>query len=511
MQPIHLTDPDDPADLGLVRGPVSRGGRLAERPRRAAGTGGRIAAGAAGAVTGRVRPALAAAKSKLIGAAAKRAVAWQTKRGKSPLALLPASATMPLRRNGLDPLPELSALRADTPVAKLPLPFGVNVFLVSGYQQAKQVLADTETFSNDFANIAADESLVAAIGGNAEEKDPGGLGMADPPDHTRLRKILTPEFTMRRLSRLTPRLEEIVQGQLDEMEQRYIRSGGKPIDLCELFSLPIPSLAICELLGVPYEDREAFQRLSVARFDLFAGAGASLGAISESLDYLMGVVAQQRKEPGDGLLGMIIREHGDAISDRELAGLADGILVGGFETTASMIALGALVLLRDPLTRDRIGNDPAAIAPFVEELLRYLTVVQVAFPRFARVDCEVDGVRIGKGDVVLVSLSAADRDPALVADDRSGKSGTAPSDRTDRARIDLDRIDLDRAPTKHLAFGHGAHRCIGAELGRMELRIAYPALVKRFPNLRLATPPEELDYRQTSIVYGVEQLPVHLN
>ncbi len=432
-----------------------------------------------------------------MGFVARRALAWQQARGRSPLALLPASVTMPLRRNGLDPLPALAELRSSRPVSRLPVPFGVNIWLITGYQQAKEVLADTERFSNDFANISADPSLVAAIGGDANDKDPGGLGMADPPDHTRLRKILTPEFTMRRLARLTPRLEEIVENQLDAMAAEAIRggaAGGSAVDLMELFSLPIPSLAICELLGVPYSDRDEFQRLSVARFDLFAGAGASLGAISESLEYLMAVVAKQRKDPGDGLLGMIIREHGDSIDDRELAGLADGILVGGFETTASMLALGALVLLTDPSTRDLIRTDRDAIGPFVEELLRYLTVVQVAFPRFVRTDCEVGGVPIAAGDMVLVSLSGVDRDPAL----------------TDDEGADLETVDPRRAPTKHFAFGYGVHRCIGAELAKMELRIAYPALVRRFPMMHLAVRPDELRYRQTSIVYGVEKLPVLL-
>lgn len=438
-----------------------------------------------------VRKASSAAKSRLIGAVAKRALAFQQKRGKSALSLLPASVTMPLRRDGLDPLPELRKLITEAPVSKLPVPFGgVTIHLVTGYEAAKEVLVDSVTFSNDFANISADPALLAAIGGDAGEKDPGGLGMADAPDHTRLRKILTPEFTMRRLNRLIPRLEEIVDAQLDVMEAEAKRTG-KPVDLCELFSLPIPSLAICELLGVPYSDRAAFQALSVARFDLFAGASASLGAISESLDYLMGVVARERKNPGDGLLGMIIREHGDSISDEELAGLADGILVGGFETTASMIALGGLLLLQDKDTRDLIRDDDAAIGPFVEELLRYLAVVQVAFPRFAREDTEVAGVPISKGDMVMVSLSAADRDQAM-------------------ADGDLDHFDPRREPTKHLAFGYGVHRCIGAELGRMELRVAYPRLVRRFPNLTLAKRPDQLSYRQTSIVYGVEELPVLL-
>ena len=161
---------------------------------------------------------------------------------------------------------------------------------------------------------------------------------------------------MRRLSRLTPGIKAIVEQRLDAMA-----AIGGPVDLVEEFALPIPSLVICELLGVPYADRGDFQRLAMSRFDLFAGAAASLGAISESLEYLLGVVKKQRDDPGDGLLGMIIKEHGDEVDDRELAGLADGVLTGGFETTASMLALGALVLLQDPDAFELIRDDDAAV------------------------------------------------------------------------------------------------------------------------------------------------------
>jgi cytochrome P450 len=396
----------------------------------------------------------------------------------SDMALLPDSALMPLRRNGLDPVPELGELRAQEPVSKLNIPFGVNVWLVSGLDEAKAVLGDAKSFSNDFANLVGK--------GASETHSPGGLGFADPPEHTRLRKLLTPEFTMRRLSRLTPGIKTIVEQRLDAMA-----AVDGPVDLVEEFALPIPSLVICELLGVPYEDRGDFQRLSMARFDLFGGATASLGAISESLRYLLGVVEKQREQPGDGLLGMIIKEHGDTVSDMELAGLADGVLTGGFETTASMLALGALVLLQDPDSFKLVHDDDAAVHDFVEELLRYLTVVQVAFPRFAREDMEIGGARISAGDVVVVSLASADRDPALGAD--------------------LERVEPARAATSHLAFGYGVHRCVGAELARMELRAAYPALVRRFPSMRLAGPGEDLDFRKASIVYGVDRLPVLLD
>jgi cytochrome P450 len=408
----------------------------------------------------------------------RRYLARQQKRGfdLEKMSFLPDSALMPLRRDGLDPVPELGQRRAEAPIAKFDLPFGMNAWLVTGYEEAKAVLGKVTEFSSDFTNLVGNAGVTA-------DQNPGGLGFADPPVHTRLRRLLTPEFTMRRLSRLTPRIDEIVAEQLDAME-----AADGPVDLWQAFALPIPSLTICELLGVSYEDRADFQRLSTARFDLFGGANASLGAISESLTYLFDIVKKQREEPGDGLLGMLIKEHGDEIDDRELAGLADGLLTGGLETTASMLALGAIVLLRDERAFEAVRGDDDAVHRFVEELLRYLTVVQMAFPRFAKEDMEIAGVRIAAGDIVLVSLSGSNRDPVLGAD--------------------MERFDPTREPTSHLAFGHGIHRCIGAELARMELRTAYPALVRRFPNLRLALPQEELQFRKVSIVYGLDALPV---
>jgi cytochrome P450 len=417
-------------------------------------------------------------RSRILAWVGRKYLARTQKKGfnLAKMSFLPDAALMPLRRDGLDPMPELGQKRVTEPISRISLPFGFNAWLVTGFEENKKVLANTAGFSNDFTN------LVGAAG-VTEDQNPGGLGFSDPPVHTRLRKVLTPEFTMRRLSRLTPRIHAIVEDQLDQMAK-----ADKPVDLAQFFAFPIPSLVICELLGVPYEDREDFQRLSTARFDLFGGAGASLGAISESLKYLLEVVRKQRENPGDGLLGQLIKDHGDEIDDMELAGLADGLLTGGLETTASMLTLGALVLLRDRECFTRIRDDDDAIDDFVEELLRYLTVVQVAFPRFAREDIEIAGVTITKGDIVVCSLSGGNRDSVL------GEK--------------MEEFDFTRPATSHLAFGYGAHRCIGAELARMELRAAYPALVRRFPELRLAVEPEELAFRKLSIVYGVEELPV---
>jgi cytochrome P450 len=397
------------------------------------------------------------------------------------LSMLPDSALVPLQRDGLDPVAELGRRRAEEPVSRMKLPFGLRAWLVTGYEETKAVLAAGPTFSNDFTN------LVGTVGITAEQ-NPGGLGFTDPPDHTRLRKLLTPEFTGHRLRRLAPRIEAIVAGQLDEMAAAA--AAGDPVDLVQSFALPIPSLTICELLGVPYSDRAEFQRLSTTRFDLLGGVTGSLGAISESMEYLLKIVEKQREEPGDGLLGRLVREHGDRLSDYELAGLADGLLTGGLETTASMLALGTIVLMQHPESREAIRERDEAIDPFVDELLRYLTVVQVAFPRFAKQRVEVGGATIEEGDVVLCSLSAANRDG-----ERNGE---------------LESFDPGRTARPHLAFGHGLHRCIGAELARMELRAAYPALVRRFPDIRLGTEPSTLLFRKLSFVFGVDALPVEL-
>ena len=227
------------------------------------------------------------------------------------------------------------------------------------------------------------------------------------------------------------------------------------------------------------------------RFDVLGSVADSLAAVAESLDYLTELVGAYRRDPRPGLLGTLLRRHGDDLTDRELAKLADGLLTGGHETTASMLALGALTLLEQPVLADRLRTGDLAVGPFVEELLRHLSVVQVAFPRFARTATQIGGVDIGAGDIVICSLSAANRDPCSAA-------------ARDRPRA----LDPARPAVPHLAFGYGIHRCLGAELGRMELRSALPALLRRLPGLRLAVPAQEVEFRTLSLVHGVRSLPV---
>ncbi|GAA4231402.1 cytochrome P450 [Streptosporangium album] len=381
---------------------------------------------------------------------------------------------MQFMREGMDPVAELGRIRAEQPVCPLHMPGGSTMWLLTRYDDVRSVLGDADRFSNDFGNVTAAGST---------QEDPGGLGFRDPPEHTRLRKLLTPEFTMRRLRRLEPRIEAIVAEHLDAMER-----SGSSADLVQSFALPIPSLVICELLGVPYADRADFLRLSTDRFDLSAGPEASLQAVNDSMTYLTELVTRERKDPGDGLLGMLLREHGDTIGDRELASLADGMLTGGHDTSTSMLALGTLWLLQNPQQLALVRDTDDHVDQVVEELLRYLTVVQVAFPRFAREDLVLAGQPIAKGEMVLCSLTGANRDPALGPD--------------------IDSVVPGREVASHLAFGYGIHRCIGAPLAQMEMRIAFPALLRRFPTLRLAVPAEEIAFRKISIVYGVDSLPV---
>ena len=385
-------------------------------------------------------------------------------------------------RDGLDPVPELARLRAERPVSPLVIPNGPTAWLVTSYRDVRAVLGDTETFSNDIANLFPND-------GSGEDRDPGGLGMADPPKHTRLRKMLIPEFTAKRLRELEPRIAAVVDECLDETAAAASgATAGEPVDLVRTFAHPIPSLVICELLGVPADERADFQRISNKRFDVVSGAPAGgLDAMAEAVEFLGGLVSRQRAEPGDGLLGRLIREHGDDLTDRELAGLADGLLTGGHDTTASMLALGTVLILGNPEHR-AAALDPARVGGLVDELLRYISVVQVAFPRWALRDTEIAGQRISTGDMVVCSLSGANRDAELGPD--------------------MERVDADRETKPHLAFGYGIHHCVGAQLARREMAIAYPALLRRFPTLRLAAPPEELAYRQFSIVYGVGALPV---
>ncbi len=400
----------------------------------------------------------------------------------SRLDKVPDTLAWPLKRDVMAPPARLGRVRDEAPVHKLTSFLGIDVWLVTGDAEARELLGDTTSYSTDIRPYMGRR-------GSATDGDFGGLGFTDPPEHTRQRKFLTPEFTMRRLRRLGPGIKAIIEHQLDEVE-RAAAAGDGSVDLVPTYAFPVPFLVICELLGLPVEEREKYRSMASARFDVNGGGVGTVGAVAGSREFLFEETARQRLDPGPGLIGQIIREHGDEITDFDLAGLADGAFTGGLETSASMLALGTAVLLERPELWEMLVAGDEGVAPIVDELLRYLAVVQVSFPRFAKQDMVLGGQRIKKGAVVLAHLPAANRDP------RSYHAGG---------------FDHTQATPSHLAFGHGFHRCIGAELARMELRAAYPALARRFPGLRLAVDPADLVFHDRSLVYGVDSLPVLLH
>ncbi|MCV7421057.1 cytochrome P450 [Mycobacterium yunnanensis] len=395
----------------------------------------------------------------------------------------PSLPPVHMRRNAFDPTPELGEIRRDAGVERVVNALGMPVYLVTRHDDVKRVLSDHESFSNSRppgfvvpgAPVLSEEEAASSRAGNL-------LGL-DPPEHQRLRRMLTPEFTIRRIKRLEPRITEIVTEHLDAME-----AAGSPVDLVEHFALPIPSLVICELLGVPYEDRADFQARSVRQLDLSLPMPERLEMQRQGRAYMQSLVTRARSHPGEDILGMLIREHGDELTDDELIGIAGLLLLAGHETTSNMLGLGTLALLRNPDQLAAVRDDPDAVGPAVEELLRWLSIVHTSIPRVSTHEVEVAGVTIPEGQLVFASLPSANRDP----------------DFTDAP----DTLDIRRGAAGHLAFGHGVHHCLGAPLARMEMRIAWPALFNRFPRLALAEDFDDVAFRSFHFIYGLRSLAV---
>ena len=395
----------------------------------------------------------------------------------------PEKPPLHMRRDAFSPTAELREVRETDGVRTFTNAFGIEVYLVTRHEDIKDGLSDHERFSNarppgfvlPGAPSISEEEQTSSRAGNL-------LGL-DPPEHSRLRRMLTPEFTIRRMKRLEPRIVEIVDAQLDAMER-----SGPPVDLVHNFALPIPSLAICELLGVPYDDREDFQQRSTRQLDLSIPIPERLELQRQGRAYMTTLVQRSRQQPGEDILGMLVREHGDELTDDELVGVAGLLLLAGHETTSNMLGLGTLALLRHPEQLATVRDSPDAVGPAVEELLRWLSIVQTAIPRITTTDVEVAGVKIPAGQLVFPSLPAGNRDPDFI----------------DSPEV----LDIGRGAPGHLAFGHGVHHCLGAPLARMEMRIAFPALLRRFPNLVLAEDFEDVQFRSFHFIYGLKSLEV---
>ncbi|MEU1227850.1 cytochrome P450 [Streptomyces sp. NPDC005828] len=371
-----------------------------------------------------------------------------------------------------DPPAELIDARRHGPLSGFTHPGGKPGWLITGYDMVRSILADPRFSSRkDLMNVV-DFQLPPA--------PPGEFLLMDEPEHSRYRKPLVGKFTVRRMRMLTERIEQITADCLDAMEET-----GPPTDLVTAFAKPIPTIVICEILGVPYADRASFQE----QIDTFMGGEVGdeelIAAYTATQEYLAQLVAAKRAHPTDDVLSELTDSD---LTDEELRGISLILLAAGFDTTANMLSLGTFALLQNPDQLAALRADPALTDGAVEELLRYLSVAKT-FHRTALEDVELGGHTIEAGTTVVLSYSTANRDPDRFADPHT--------------------LDLGRQAVGHLAFSHGIHQCLGQQLARVEMRVAFRALIDRFPTLRLAVPAAEVRLRpETADIFGVKSLPV---
>ncbi len=375
-------------------------------------------------------------------------------------------------------------LAATGPVHRITLPTGEPAWLITGYGEVRRALHDPR--------LVKSVTVMANLG---RDLVPPGVFTAmashmlnyNPPDHTRLRRLVTTAFTRRRVELLAPRIQQITDDLLDEMAKE------ERTDLITSFALPLPITVICELLGVPAEHRTAFRRWSsIVVTGMLAGPDALATAIIALVSYLRELVDAKRATPADDLLSALVatRDGQDQLTDDELTSMVFLILVAGHETTVNLIGNGTLALLTNRGQRELLRAQPDRLAAAVEELLRFDGPLQTATMRCTAEPVDIGGVTIAAGEIVLLSLLTANRDPGCIA---------AP-----------DILDITRTDNPHLAFGHGIHHCLGAPLARLEGRIALGSLLTRFPRLRLAVPAEELARQPGVLINSLDSLPVLL-
>jgi cytochrome P450 len=384
-----------------------------------------------------------------------------------------------------DPLAFFARLRESRPVAPVRMPDYGRVWMVTRYADVRAALTDPR--------LAKDTHRWPG-GGRARPSEATGVYAhmlhADPPDHTRLRRLVQKVFTPRRAA-LRPRAEEIAAGLLDDMAA----ARGDVIDLLGAYARPLPIAVLCELLGIPVADR-AWLAVAVAAYD---DRTEHDRVERELAAYFTELIAARRAEPGDDLVSALAlardnAEHNagaaDGLTGSELVSTVYLLVMAGFDTTVNLIASGTLALLTHPEEMARLGEDPSLLTVAVEELLRFTNPVNHANDRFTTEDVPVGDVVIPAGEWVLPAISSANRDPAQFPDP--------------------DCLDLGRDTSGHVAFGHGVHHCLGAPLARMEAEVALGALIARFPGISLAVPPSELRWRPVSLMNGLESLPVRL-
>lgn len=380
------------------------------------------------------------------------------------------------------PAPEVAGLRTRTPVARVTCPTGIEAWLVTRYADVREVLGDPRRFSNrsgQAGHVLANMPPDAAV-------EEGDFAKMDGPEHVRFRRVFAPAVTTaRRIEEFRP----MVRRTADELLDGLATVSG-PVDLHEHFSKPLTTSVIAELLGVPYADRDVFQRVAETLFDGETNED-DLDAVRYPLfDYVTDLVRARRAEPGEDALSVLVARgqvHEQPFTDLEFSKMAAGLLVAGYDTTASSITYGVLALLSDRPQFDRLAADPSLAAGAAEEVVRLLGN-GAGLLRVATADTEIAGQPIAAGDYVIVAVQAANHDPERFPEP--------------------ERLDIGRQTSGHLGFGHGPHQCVGQQIARLELTTALATLPRRVPTLRLAVPLEEIRFKTATTVYGPSALPV---
>ncbi|XUL85937.1 cytochrome P450 [Streptomyces galilaeus] len=383
-----------------------------------------------------------------------------------------------------DPPPALRELTAEKPLARVRIWDGSTPWIVTGHAEQRALLGDPRVSVDErlpgFPHWH--EGMAAAVAYR-----PRSVFNSDAPEHTGFRRIMTRPFTFKRVEALRPTIQKITDDLIDTM-----LAGPKPADLVEALALPLPTLMISELLGVPYEDHDFFQENAARGIAHDVSAEESMRTFGALNDYLVRLVEKKAAEPADDALSEIaaLVTAGD-ISVSEAAMMGTGLLIAGHETSANMIGLAVVALLERPdqLAVLREADDPKVVAGAVEELLRYLGIIHGGQRRIAKEDIEIGGEVIRAGEGIIVELFSANRDAHVFPDP--------------------DVLDLRRENARHHnAFGFGIHQCVGQQLARVELQVVYGTLFRRIPTLRLAEPLDRIEFKHDRLAYGVYSLPV---
>jgi cytochrome P450 len=382
-----------------------------------------------------------------------------------------------------DPAPGLITMQAEQPLTRVRLWDGSTPWLITRHADQRALLADPRVSADCLQPGYPFTSASLRV----KRQSSISFSAMDDPEHARLRRMVIPSFTVKRMNVLRPAVQQIVDDLIDDL-----LAGPRPADLVSEFALPVPSLVICELLGVPYTDHDFFQHHSRIQVRPDATTDEVMRAQDELVRYLDRLISVKLADPADDLLSVLAvqRVRTGELTRDELARMGLMLLVAGHETTANMIALGTLALLEHPgqLAALRGADEPDLARGAAEELLRYLTIAHLGRRRVALADIEIDGHRIRAGEGIILPNEVANRDPDVFAEPG--------------------RLDVHRDARRHLAFGSGVHQCVGQPLARMELQVVYGTLYRRMPGLRLAVPVAAIPFKHDAAIYGVYELPV---